>query len=107
MATIHENTLWLPEMTEILKKSWIQGSSLEDHYKLVDVLNKKLDEIIELYKIEIPTYKCNNCDKLHKVEIHTTIQSMYGALKEFNCIENLEYNKLMKNFKECAEIYNT
>ena len=60
------HTTWFPELKDILKDSWNSKLSIEQHFDIVNDLNKKLKQIRTDLNIQPPMMWCPNCQKRHR-----------------------------------------
>jgi hypothetical protein len=94
------HTTWFPELKDILKVSWNSKLSIEQHFIIVNDLNKKLKQIRTDLNIQPPMMWCPNCQKRHRSRFtDVSITGMYYALKRFEFCENNEFNKLLREWK--------
>ena len=60
------HTTWFPELKDILKNKWSSNLSIEQHFDLVNDLNKKLKQIRSELNIQPPMMWCLKCQKRHR-----------------------------------------
>ena len=91
------HTTWFPELKDILKESWNSKMSIEQHFDLVNNLNKRLNQIRTDLNVQPPMMWCPNCQKRHRSKFtDVSITAMYYALKRFEVCGNDEFIKLLK-----------
>jgi hypothetical protein len=101
------HTTWFPELKDILKDSWNSKLSIEQHFDIVNDLNKKLKQIRTDLNIQPPMMWCPNCQKRHRSRFtDVSITGMYYALKRFELCENDEFNKLLREWKKYSKSEN-
>ncbi|MDD3721528.1 MAG: hypothetical protein PHW92_03435 [Lutibacter sp.] len=101
------HTTWFPELKNILKVSWSSKLSIEQHFIIVNDLNKKLKQIRTDLNIQPPMMWCPNCQKRHRSRFSdVSITGMYYALKRFEVCENNEFNKLLREWKKYSKSEN-
>lgn len=107
MPTGQAHTTWFPELKGILKDSWNSKLSIEQHFDIVNDLNKKLKQIRTDLNIQPPMMWCPNCQKRHRSRFtNVSITGMYYALKRFEVCENDEFNKLLREWKKYSKSEN-
>lgn len=95
------HTIWFPELKDILKNNWSSNLCIEQHFELVNDLNKKLKQIRMDLNIQPPMMWCSRCQKRHRSKFtDVSITAMYYALKRFEWCENDEFNKLLREWKK-------
>ncbi len=100
-------TTWFPELKDILKDRWKLKLSIEQHFNLVNDLNKKLKQIRTDLNIQPPMMWCPKCQKRHRSRFtDVSITGMYYALKRFEMCENDEFNKLLGEWKKYSKSEN-
>ena len=57
------HTTWFPELKDNLKNKWSSNLSIEQHFDLVNELNKKLNQIRTDLNIQPPMMWCPKCQK--------------------------------------------
>ena len=98
------HTTWFPELKDILKDRWNSKLSIEQHFDLVNALNKKLKQIRTDLNIQPPMMWCPKCQKRHRSRFtDVSITGMYYALKRFEMCENDEFNKLLREWKKYSK----
>ena len=101
------HTTWFPELKDTLKKYWNSKSSIEQHFDLVNELNKILNKIRTGLNIQPPMMWCPNCQKRHRSKFTVvSITAMYYALKRFEYCDNDEFNKLLREWKKYSKSEN-
>lgn len=60
------HTTWFPELIDTLKDRWNSKMSIEQHFDLVNDLNKKLNQIRTELNIQPPMMWCPNCQERHR-----------------------------------------
>lgn len=101
------HTTWFPELKDILKDSWNSKLSIEQHFDIVNDLNKKLKQIRTDLNIQPPMMWCSNCQKRHRSRFtDVSITGMFYALKRFEVCENDEFNKLLREWKKYSKSEN-
>lgn len=101
------HTTWFPELKNILKGRWNSKLSPEQHFDLVNDLNKKLKQIRTDLDIQPPMMWCPKCQKRHRSKFtDVSITAMYYALKRFELCENDEFNKLLREWKKYSKSEN-
>ncbi len=101
------HTTWFPELKDILKDRWKLKLSIEQHFNLVNDLNKKLKQIRTDLNIQPPMMWCPKCQKRHRSRFtDVSITGMYYALKRFEMCENDEFNKLLGEWKKYSKSEN-
>lgn len=94
------HTTWFPELKEILKTKWSLNLSINQHFDLVNDLNKKLKQIRTDLKIQAPMMWCPKCQKRHRsIFTDVSVTAMYYALKRFKLCEKNEFNILLREWK--------
>jgi len=100
-------TTWFPELKDILKKRWNSKMSIEQHFDLVNDLNKTLKRIRTDLNIQPPMMWCPNCQKRHRSKFtDVSITAMYYALKRFEFSDDDEFNKLLREWKKYSKSEN-
>lgn len=100
-------TTWFPELKDILNERWNSKMSIEQHFALVNDLNKKLNQIRTDLKIQPPMMWCPNCQKRHRSKFtDVSITAMYYALKRFEVCGHDEFNKLLRKWKKYSKSEN-
>lgn len=98
------HTTWFPELKDILKDRWKLELSIEQHFDLVNDLNKKLKQIRTDLNIQPPMMWCPKCQKRHHSKFtDVSLTGMYYALKRFEMCENHEFNKLLGKWKKYSK----
>jgi len=98
------HTTWFPELKDILKDRWKLELSIEQHFDLVNDLNKKLKQIRTDLNIQPPMMWCPKCQKRHRSKFtDVSLTGMYYALKRFEMCENDEFNKLLGKWKKYSK----
>jgi hypothetical protein len=101
------HTTWFPELKDILKESWNSKMSIEQHFDLVNNLNKRLNQIRTDLNVQPPMMWCPNCQKRHRSKFtDVSITAMYYALKRFEVCGNDEFIKLLKEWKKYSKSEN-
>lgn len=101
------HTTWFPELKDILNNRWNSKLSIEQHFDLVNDLNKKLKQIRTDLNIQPPMMWCPKCKKRHRSKFtDVSITGMYYALKRFEMCENDEFNKLLGEWKKYSKSEN-
>jgi hypothetical protein len=101
------HTTWFPELIDTLKDRWNSKMSIEQHFDLVNDLNKKLNQIRTDLDIQPPMMWCLNCQQRHRSRFtNVSITAMYYALKRFELCNNDEFNKLLKEWKKYSKSEN-
>lgn len=101
------HTTWFPELIDILKDRWNSKMSIEQHFDLVNDLNKKLNQIRTDLDIQPPMRWCPNCQERHRSRFtNVSITAMYYALKRFELCDNDEFNKLLREWKKYSKSEN-
>jgi hypothetical protein len=101
------HTTWFPELKEILKTKWNLNSTIQEHFVLINGLNKKLNQIRTDLNIEPPMMWCPNCQKRHRSKFtNVSITAMYYAIKRFELCNNEEFNKLTREWKKYSKSQN-
>lgn len=101
------HTTWFPELKDILNNRWNSKLSIEQHFDLVNDLNKKLKQIRTDLNIQPPMMWCPKCQKRHRSKFtDVSITGMYYALKRFEMCENDEFNKLLGEWKKYSKSEN-
>lgn len=101
------HTTWFPELKGILNNRWNSKLSIEQHFDLVNDLNKKLKQIRTDLNIQPPMMWCPKCQKRHRSRFtDVSITGMYYALKRFELCENDEFNKLLREWKKYSKSEN-
>lgn len=101
------HTTWFPELIDTLKDRWNSKLSIEQHFDLVNDLNKKLNQIRTDLDIQPPMMWCPNCQKRHRSRFtNVSITAMYYALKRFELCDNDEFNKLLREWKKYSKSEN-
>jgi hypothetical protein len=94
------HTVWFPELKHFLKEKWSTALSIPDQFGLVSELNQLLDKIRADYNIKPPMMWCPKCQKRERSRFTPiSITSMLYALKRFEVCSEIEFNKLMKEWK--------
>lgn len=107
MQAGQEHTTWFPELKDILKNKWSSNLSIEQHFDLVNELNKKLNQIRTDLNIQPPMMWCPKCQKRHRSRFtNVSITAMYYALKRFELCENDEFKKLLREWKKYSKSEN-
>ena len=107
MPAGQSHTTWFPELKDILKDRWNSKLSIEQHFDLVNALNKKLKQIRTDLNIQPPMMWCPKCQKRHRSRFtNVSITGMYYALKRFEMCENDEFNKLLREWKKYSKSEN-
>ena len=101
------HTTWFPELKDILKNKWSSNLFIEQHFDLVNDLNKKLKQIRTDLNIQPPMMWCPKCQKRHRSRFtDVSITAMYYALKRFDFCESIEFNKLLWEWKKYSKSEN-
>ena len=101
------HTTWFPELKDILKDSWNSKLSIEQHFDIVNDLNKKLKQIRTDLNIQPPMMWCPNCQKRHRSRFtDVSITGMYYALKRFEVCEKDKFNELLREWKKYSKSEN-
>lgn len=101
------HTIWFPELMDTLKDRWDSKMSIEQHFDLVNVLNKKLNQIRTDLDIQPPMIWCPNCQKRHRSRFtNVSITALYYALKRFELCDNDDFNKLLREWKKYSKSEN-
>ena len=101
------HTTWFPELIDTLKDRWNSKMSIEQHFDLVNDLNKKLNQIRTDLDIQPPMMWCPNCQERHRSRFtNVSITAMYYALKRFELCHNDEFNKLLREWKKYSKSEN-
>ena len=101
------HTTWFPELKDILKNKWSSNLSIEQHFDLVNDLNKKLKQIRSELNIQPPMMWCPNCQKRHRSRFtDVSITAMYYALKRFDVSEKDEFNELLREWEKYSKSEN-
>lgn len=101
------HTTWFPELKGILNNRWNSKLSIEQHFDLVNDLNKKLKQIRTDLNIQPPMMSCPKCQKRHRSRFtDVSITGMYYALKRFELCENDEFNKLLREWEKYSKSEN-
>jgi hypothetical protein len=101
------HTTWFPELKDIPKDGSNSKLSIEQHFDLVNSLNKKLKQIRTDLNIQPPMMWCPKCQKRHRSRFtDVSITGMYYALKRFEMCKNDEFNKLLREWKKYSKSEN-
>lgn len=101
------HTTWFPELIDTLKDRWNSKMSIEQHFDLVNDLNKKLYQIRTDLDIQPPMMWCPNCQERHRSRFtNISVTAMYYALKRFELCHNDEFNKLLREWKKYSKSEN-
>jgi uncharacterized protein (UPF0212 family) len=101
------HTTWFPELIDTLKDRWNSKMSIEQHFDLVNDLNKKLNQIRTDLDIQPAMIWCPNCQERHRSRFtNVSITAMYYALKRFELCHNDEFNKLLREWKKYSKSEN-
>jgi hypothetical protein len=101
------HTTWFPELKDILKERWNSKLSIEQHFDIVNDLNKILKQIRTDLNIQPPMMWCPNCQKRHRsIFTNVSITGMYYALKRFEVCEKDEFNELLREWKKYSKSEN-
>jgi hypothetical protein len=101
------HTTWFPELKDILRTQWSSNLSIEQHFDLVNGLNKELRQIRTALNIQPPMMWCPKCQKRHRSKFtDVSITAMYYALKRFELCENDEFNMLLREWKKYSKSEN-
>jgi len=107
MPAGESHTTWFLELKDILKTKWSSNLSIEQHFGIVNSLNKELKRIRTELKIHPPMMWCPTCQKRHRSKFNdVSITGMYYALKRFELCENDEFNKLLREWKKYSNSKN-
>ena len=101
------HTTWFPELKDILKNRWDSKLSIEQHFDLVNDLNKKLNQIRINLNIQPPMMWCPKCQKRHRSRFtEVSITAMYYAVKRFELCDEQEFKKLKKEWTKYSKTEN-
>lgn len=104
MPTGQSFTTWFPELKNMLKSSWNFESSIQDHFALVEKLNKELTQTRIKYKVKPPTFYCRHCKERHEMKMNmVTITAMYFALERFGLCSHQEHLELKRTWKQYSK----
>jgi hypothetical protein len=93
-------TIWFPELKEILEYEWNPSMIISQQFDLLTKLNNKLIQIRKDLDIQPPMMWCNNCQKRHRSKFRdVSITAMYYALQRFEICKE-------KDFKELKKVWN-
>lgn len=101
------HTTWFPELKDILRNKWNPKLSIEQHFELVNDLNKELKQIRMDLNIQPPMMWCPKCQKRHRSKFtDVSITAMYYALKRFELCDEQEFKKLKKEWTKYSKTEN-
>lgn len=104
MPSGQSSTTWFIELKNILEQEWTFYSSIDDHFKLVEKLNKELNRIRLKLNIKPPTFWCHNCNERRESEFSSvTITSLYFALERFEHCTHKEHLELRRNWRKYSK----
>lgn len=91
--------VWYTEIYETIKSNWIFSLNIEEHFKLVEVLNIQLDSIRANRHIKKPKFRCSSCNDRHEGEFpKLSITALYYGVKRINLCSENELNILLNNW---------
>jgi hypothetical protein len=101
------HTTWFPELKDILKDRWNSKLTIEQHFDLVNDLNKKLIQIRTNLNIQPPMMWCPKCQKRERSRFtEVSITATYYALKRFELCEDDEVKKLLRDWRKYSKSEN-
>ena len=97
-------TVWFPELKEILRDKWTKNYSIVQQFVLVDELNAKLTEIITEGNMKPAMMWCSTCQaKIRGAFTNVTITSMFFALKRFEICSENEFKRLRRDWNKYSK----
>ncbi len=99
------HTIWFKELKEILKERWKDNLSISEHFIIVSELDNKLNQIRKDGNMVPPMMWCPKCKKRERSRFTgVSITSMYYTLKGMEIISEVEFKKLIKNWKAYSKL---
>lgn len=101
MPSGQSSTTWFPELKNILEQEWTFNPNIDEHFKLVEKLNKQLKRVRLELNVKTRTFWCHNCNERHESEFSSvTITSLYFALERFGHCTHKEHLELKRNWRK-------
>jgi len=99
------HTVWFKELKEMLRERWQDNLSITEQLLIVSALDNKLNQIRKDGNMLPPMMWCPRCQKRERSRfLQVSITGMYYTLKGMEIISEVQFIKLIKDWKAYSKM---